>query len=133
MTAKMPQPTIVIVLDEAQVNQVIKAASGTGDLSHRLASLGEALVLDTEHPQLNDRRLSRSLLTGLLMYVSFPKDGSSLGIKELSTRIKANPSTTHRYLTTLVAVGLLERDPDSRRYHLARPSPPPKRSRRTVG
>jgi DNA-binding IclR family transcriptional regulator len=30
-----------------------------------------------------------------------------------------NPSTTHRYLATLVAVGLLEQDPHTREYRLA--------------
>ena len=30
-----------------------------------------------------------------------------------------NPSTAHRYLSTLLAVGLLERNPDTRRYRLA--------------
>jgi DNA-binding IclR family transcriptional regulator len=30
-----------------------------------------------------------------------------------------NPTTTHRYLSTLVAVGLVERDPGTRRYRLA--------------
>jgi DNA-binding IclR family transcriptional regulator len=31
-----------------------------------------------------------------------------------------SPSTTHRYISTLLAVGLLEQDPRSRRYQLAR-------------
>jgi DNA-binding IclR family transcriptional regulator len=29
-----------------------------------------------------------------------------------------NTSTTHRYVTTLLAVGLLERDPSTRKYRL---------------
>jgi DNA-binding IclR family transcriptional regulator len=30
-----------------------------------------------------------------------------------------SPSTTHRYLSTLLAVGLLEQDPRTRRYQVA--------------
>jgi DNA-binding IclR family transcriptional regulator len=29
-----------------------------------------------------------------------------------------SPSTTHRYMTTLLAVGLLEQDPRTRRYRV---------------
>ncbi len=70
--------------------------------------------------QLNDRRLSRSLLAGLLMLMSFPTDGSYVGNAELARTLDMNASTTHRYLSTLVAVGLVERDPDTRRCRLPR-------------
>jgi len=69
--------------------------------------------------QLDDRRLSRSLLSGLLVLSCFPSDGGSLGIAELARRLDMNTSTTHRYVTTLLAVGLLERDSSTRRYRLA--------------
>ena len=71
--------------------------------------------------QLQDRRLSRSLLSGLLVLSCFPADGGSLGIAELARRLDMNTSTTHRYVTTLLAVGLLDRDPATRRYRLASP------------
>ena len=71
--------------------------------------------------QMDDRRLSRSLLAGLLVLSCFPADGGSLGIAELSRILDMNTSTTHRYVTTLLTVGLLERDPTTRRYRLALP------------
>ena len=71
--------------------------------------------------QMEDRRLSRSLLAGLLVLSCFPADGDYLGIAELARMLRMNTSTTHRYVTTLLAVGLLERDPATRRYRLASP------------
>lgn len=81
------------------------------------------LSLDSEEwsypAQMEDRRLSRSLLSGLLVLSCFPTDGGYLGIAELARMLDMNTSTTHRYVTTLLAVGLLERDPSTRRYRLA--------------
>lgn len=81
------------------------------------------LTLDSDEwvypAQLEDRRLSRSLLSGLLVLSCFPSDGSYLGIAELARMLGMNTSTTHRYVTTLLAVGLLERDAATRRYRLA--------------
>jgi DNA-binding IclR family transcriptional regulator len=41
-----------------------------------------------------------------------------MGIKDISEKLELNTSTVHRYVLTLVAAGLLERDPDTRRYRL---------------
>ncbi len=68
--------------------------------------------------QMDDKRLSRSLLSGLLVLSSFPPDGGYCGIAELSRMLDMNTSTTHRYVATLLAVGLLERDPSTRQYRL---------------
>ncbi len=70
--------------------------------------------------RMHDPRLSHSLLAGLLMLASFPADGSYLANAELARSLGMNPSTAHRYVSTLVAVGLLEQDADTRRYRLAR-------------
>jgi DNA-binding MarR family transcriptional regulator len=71
------------------------------------------------HPaQLDDKRLSRSLLSGLLVLSCFPRDGGYLGIAEIARKLGMNTSTTHRYVRTLLAVGLLEQDPATRGYRL---------------
>ena len=66
----------------------------------------------------SNRRLSRSLLAGLLVLSCFPPEGMDIGIKDISEQLDLNTSTVHRYVLTLVAAGLLERDPDTRRYRL---------------
>ncbi len=67
-----------------------------------------------------EANLSSSLLSGLLVLAAFPADGSSLGNAEVARMMGMNPSTAHRYITTLVVAGLLERDPGTRRYRLSR-------------
>jgi IclR helix-turn-helix domain len=119
---------ITIELSKAQVDQVVRAAGEGGTMSVLLSALKDprwSLSLDSEEwsypEQMDDRRLSRSLLAGLLVLSCFPSSGGSLGIAELARTLSMNTSTTHRYVTTLLAVGLLERDPTTRRYRLALP------------
>ncbi len=110
---------IVIELSSAQVDRVVRGAADGGNISVLLSGLKDVReVLAREPAQLEDSRLSRSLLAGLLMLASFPTDGSYLGNAEIARMLDMNPSTTHRYVSTLVAVGLLERDPSTRRYRL---------------
>ncbi len=117
---------IRIELSKSQVDQVIRAAGRGGTMSVLLTALkdpGWKLSLDSDEwgypAQMDDRRLSRSLLSGLLVLSCFPPDGGYLGIAALARTLDMNTSTTHRYVTTLLAVGLLERDPATRRYRIA--------------
>lgn len=118
--------TVTIELSKAQVDQVVRAAGQGGTMSVLLSALKDpqwTLSVDSEEwiypAQMDDRRLSRSLLSGLLVLSCFPPDGGYLGIAELARMLDMNTSTTHRYVTTLLAVGLLDRDPATRRYRLA--------------
>jgi hypothetical protein len=65
-----------------------------------------------------DPRLSRSLLRGLSILTCFGPDGESRGIVEIAEELRMSPSTTHRYALTLVELGLLERNPTTRKYRL---------------
>jgi hypothetical protein len=114
------QDTVAIELSPAQIDRVIRSAAEGGSMSVLLSGLSDVReVLAREPRQMEDSRLSRSLLAGLLMLASFPTDGSYLANAEIARMLGMNPSTTHRYVSTLVAVGLLERDPSTRRYRLA--------------
>ncbi len=117
---------ILIELSKAQVDQVVRNAGQGGTMSVLLSALRDpdwTLAFDSDEwaypAQMEDRRLSRSLLSGLLVLSCFSLDGEDLGIAELARMLNMNTSTTHRYVTTLLAVGLLERDSSSRRYRLA--------------
>jgi DNA-binding transcriptional ArsR family regulator len=111
---------VCVELSVAQVDQVVRAASDGGNMSMLFSGLADVRAMLAARPdELENARLSRSLLAGLLMLVSFPSDGSFLSIAKLARTLDMSPSTTHRYVTTLLAVGLLERDPRTRQYRLA--------------
>jgi DNA-binding MarR family transcriptional regulator len=75
---------------------------------------------DRAYPeQLSDKTLSRSLLAGLLVLSCLPLDGSYIGVADVARRLGMNTSTTHRYMKTLWAVGLVEREAESRKYRIA--------------
>jgi hypothetical protein len=120
------EPLVTITLSRHQVDNVVRAALGDGAVpnlaaivtdSRRDGSPGACEALSARYRELqHNRRLSRSLLAGLLVLSCFPLDGPDLGIKDISERLGLNTSTVHRYVVTLVAAGLLERDPETRRY-----------------
>jgi DNA-binding transcriptional ArsR family regulator len=118
---------IVLALSRAQIAQVMRTANASGAPSTLLSGLhgtGAPETADVEDlmalAEADERRLSRSLLSGLLVLACFPIDGSSLGIAELARRLKMSASATHRYVSTLLAAELVERDNETRRYRLAR-------------
>jgi hypothetical protein len=118
---------VSITLSRNQIDHVMRAALGehaAPSVSGLVAGTGfhhsharEMLSLRYRDLQSN-RRLSRSLLAGLLVLSCFPPEGMDIGIKDISEQLDLNTSTVHRYVLTLVAAGLLERDPDTRRYRL---------------
>jgi hypothetical protein len=120
-------PLVSITLSRNQVDHVMRAALGEGavpSVSGLVAGTGfhhshARQVLGSRYRDLQgNRRLSRSLLAGLLVLSCFPPEGVDMGIKDISEQLDLNTSTVHRYVLTLVAAGLLERDPDTRRYRL---------------
>jgi DNA-binding MarR family transcriptional regulator len=101
---------------------VIAAASTAGAKSASLlAGLARPGEL-TASPLLDDRTMSRSLLFGMVVLISFPADGSDRSIKEVADELDLPTSTTYRYIHTLLAAGLLSQDPRTRRYRLLRRS-----------
>lgn len=121
------ESSVSITLSRNQVDHVMRGVLGDEagpSMSTLVAGAGfhsphTRRVLGARYRSLRDnRRLSRSLLSGLLVLSCFPPKGADLGIKDISKELDLNTSTVHRYVLTLVAAGLLERDPDTRRYRL---------------
>ncbi|MGO9763268.1 MAG: helix-turn-helix domain-containing protein [Solirubrobacteraceae bacterium] len=111
---------VSIDLSADQVAQVVRAASDGGRLSVLLSGLDDVReTLVARSAELENRSLSRSLLVGFVVLTSMPADGGYVGVVELARRTGSSPSTTHRYLSTLMTVGLVERDPRTREYRLA--------------
>jgi hypothetical protein len=135
------KPTISITLSPAQVDQVVRAASqgrapslaavvsnllarphapedGASNGAAKGASEQEASFGGYMPRDVGDPRLSRSLLRGLSLLTRFGPDGGERGIVELAGDLGMSPSTAHRYASTLVELGLLERCPKTRKYRL---------------
>ncbi len=63
-------------------------------------------------------RFSGSMLKGLLLLAHL-LSGEPVGVNDLATRLQLSQSTTHRYLVTLVCLGLVDQEPKTRKYRLA--------------
>lgn len=110
---------ISIELTSTQLERVVRRNSNTDTVSNLLRGLSERGTTAAHFKELaKSPRMSRSLLLGLLVLASFPTDGTALAVTDVATRLDMSPSTTHRYLTTLLAVGVLEQDPRTRRYRV---------------
>ncbi len=108
-------------LTAKQVASAIEEAVAAGAAGSRTLSGLRGPRDLTSSPLLEDRNVSRSLLCGLVVLISFPADGSARGVKTIARELDLPASTTHRYIHTLLAVGLLEQDPLTRKYRRAHP------------
>jgi hypothetical protein len=126
---------IAIALSPTQVEQVIRSASRVrkGTVSSLLiAALDNAHSSDYGDPPdrrslhdatqmalaeaLDDPQLSQSLLRGLAILSCYGPERPWRAIIDLAKELRMSPSTTHRYVKTLCAVGLLEQNPMTRAY-----------------
>jgi DNA-binding MarR family transcriptional regulator len=131
--SKKKKDEITIVLSPLQVEQVLREAGQqrNGTVSNLLlaaldnayqptngnrnANLQKATRRALEDA-LNDPQLSQSLLRGLAILASYGPDRPWRAIIDLAQQLGMSPSTTHRYVKTLRAVGLLEQNPSTREY-----------------
>ncbi len=126
---------IAIALSPAQIEQVIRSAGQTSngavsslliaalDNAHHAPTgdrqAGQSLHEATQHALANalgDPQLSQSLLRGLAILSCYGPERPWRAIIDLAKELGMSPSTTHRYVKTLRAVGLLEQDPTTREY-----------------
>ena len=108
---------VLIALTDGQVAQVLREVSGR---PHQASLLAEVSQLDGVSsvvlPLLEDPAYSRSVLRALLVINALPLDGNERELTDVARELGVSGSTTHRYLHTLMAVGLIEQNPRSRRY-----------------
>jgi hypothetical protein len=126
---------IAIALSPAQIEQVIRSAGQTSDgtvSSLLIAALdnahsspdgnheGRRLLHEATQRALanafGDPQLSQSLLRGLAILACYGPERPWRAIIDLAKELSMSPSTTHRYVKTLRAVGLLEQNPTTREY-----------------
>ncbi len=127
---------ISITLSPVQVEQVMRLAGqsrngtvsnlllaaldnaykpGNGGKRNKTKSLQKA-TQEALEDALTDPQLSQSLLRGLAILSSYGPERPWRAIIDLAHQLGMSPSTTHRYVKTLRAVGLLEQNPTTREY-----------------
>ncbi len=124
---------VSITLSAVQIEQVMRLAgqSRNGTVSNLLlaaldnayqdggeegaASLQQA-TQEALTEAIHDPQLSQSLLRGLAILSSYGPERPWRAIIDLAQQLDMSPSTTHRYVKTLRAVGLLEQNPSTREY-----------------
>ncbi|HEX3692994.1 MAG TPA: helix-turn-helix domain-containing protein [Solirubrobacteraceae bacterium] len=123
---------VAIALSPAQVEQVIRSVGTTsggtsatllsaaldhahGNGNARRGLLHQAAQRALDHA-LSDPQLSQSLLRGLAVLSCYGPERPWRSIIDLARELEMSPSTTHRYVKTLRAVGLLEQHPRTREY-----------------
>ena len=83
-------------------------------------AISESSLEERYWVELESGRLSHSLFRGLLILALFISGEEGRGVVEVARQLGLSPSTTHRYISTLVAFGLLVQDPSTRKYRLPR-------------
>jgi hypothetical protein len=108
---------VTITLTDAQVARVVREASGRASLTELLSGVsGFEELLSIVRSHMDDVKCSRSMLRALLVLGAFPADGSERELTDVARQVGFSPSTTHRYVGTWMALGLLEQESRSRRY-----------------
>jgi hypothetical protein len=126
--ARAREGLVSLELTTAQVEGVVRAtAEARGpSLSLLLSGLiaeqaiSESSLEERYWAELESGRLSHSLFRGLLILALFISGEEGRGVVEVARQLGLSPSTTHRYISTLVAFGLLTQDPSTRKYRLPR-------------
>jgi hypothetical protein len=125
--ARRPSAELVsLELTQAQVEAIIRATADAHGPSLNLLlsgliteqAISEGTLEDRYSEELESGRLSHSLFRGLLILALFISGEDGRGVVEVARQLGLSPSTTHRYMTTLVAFGLLVQDPATRKYRL---------------
>ncbi len=107
---------ILLMLTEEQVEQVMS------DIATRVVSPKSLSVALSSPRQLiaspwqDDQRVSRSLLSGLIVLNCLPADGSEKSLADIAKEASLSYLRTDRYLFTLQRIGLLAKNADTQKY-----------------
>lgn len=86
----------------------IRAADGGEELLALLSTLIDPSKLSVYDEATREQAYSRTTLRALLVLAAIPAAGEGRGVLELAEQLGLKTTSTHRYLRTWVAVGVLE-------------------------
>jgi hypothetical protein len=117
---------IAVTLSGAQVTHVLREATGVSGsrrvLLEHVDDLGQSVAAALADTELNEQRVSYSALRVLSIFSMFAPAGNVRSIKEVAEQQGISPGTAHRYVRTLLEVGLLEQVTHSRKYRISPPA-----------
>lgn len=109
-------PPVAITLTDAQVAAIVSEAASTAGIATLLSEATDMKVIRERLRSLaTDQSYSLSTVRALLI-LSACSDDREHEVAELAKELDLTASTVHRYLATWVAVGLLHRNPHTRKY-----------------
>jgi hypothetical protein len=138
--ADAEQESVTISLAQTQIDEIARQmldhASGQGWMNG-FERQEDAIAQLANGPLMEDRRLSRSVLIGLLILACFAPAGTERRLIDVAHILDLPASSIHRYVRTLVAVGLLEQVQETREYRLPSNAPsangePPQANARVI-
>jgi IclR helix-turn-helix domain len=108
-------PRVRLELSSAHVGKAAPAANGSARQPVVLRrDLQEALAV--ADARLQYPRILQTKILGFLVMACFPADGGDLSNSEIAGRLDLPLTSIHSCLSRLVDLGVLERDPATRRY-----------------
>lgn len=117
----MSNSGLSIRLTKAQAAQLLRDASAQQTSAEVVAGLDTPdELLAAARRLMDDERYSRSLARAMMVFASFPGNGQAQSVTDLAEQLSMSPSMVHRYIATFAEMGLLERDPASRKYRRPR-------------
>ncbi len=124
--------SVSISLAQGQIDEISRQMIRRGTIPGWLDGFehqDDAIAQLANGPLMEDRRLSRSVLIGLLILACFAPPGTERRLIDVAHMLNLPASSIHRYVRTLVAVGLLEQAPGTREYRLSEGGATPKPTR----
>jgi DNA-binding MarR family transcriptional regulator len=108
---------VTLDLTDDQIQTILDTAASDSSLGRSFMALDELERLRlTVAPHMRNPTLSNGTLRALLVLAALPADGSERALADIARDVDLSPSTSHRYLATWVAAGVVKQNPDSRRY-----------------
>jgi DNA-binding MarR family transcriptional regulator len=113
---------VIIELTDRQLASVLRQTKADHSVAAMISGFDLKLTASAAFARMgSEKGASRSLVRGLLVLSAFPATGEPRRLSDVADELKMSTSTLHRYLSTLLALGLIERDEPKRLYRRGTP------------
>jgi DNA-binding MarR family transcriptional regulator len=108
---------VAIELTDRQLASVLDQTKADHSVAAMLSGFDLKLTASEAFARMgSEKGSSRSLVRGLLVLCAFPATGEPRRLSDVAGELEMSTSTLHRYLNTLLALGLIDRTESNRLY-----------------